>query len=113
MTVNSLTSTAMFKKMTFNNTTAPPTLYNITVSGSDTNLLWYFYNANGPWIGDAHEQNDVNNQNPVEFPRPHGSGFVLQCFRRIGLPEHQTQSRDSQRVLSVFYLKTSLFIGIN
>ena len=80
MTVNSLTSTAVFPGMTFNNSLSLLNLYNITVSGSDAGLSWVFYIANGPWIGDGHEQNDVNNKIRWTYPGPMNPNSFFNVF---------------------------------
>jgi len=70
ITANVLTSTATFRKMTFKNSNALSTLSNIAILGSDASLSWIFLNANGPWVGDGHEKNDVNNKIRWSFPSP-------------------------------------------
>ena len=80
LTATTLTSTATFQGMTFNNTPALSSLYNVTVSGSDSGLSWTLFNANGPWVGDGHEQNDVNNKIRWPFPGPLSPNSFFNVF---------------------------------
>src|SRR5882672_5526407 len=65
ITANILTSTATFYGLTFSTSTSGSyvaNLHNVTVSGSDAGLSWQLKKYGGTLIGDAYENNDVNNK---------------------------------------------------